>query len=86
MRSSAFQTACMREVIRAREQADAMEAQLWEARQAAELVQEQLTAQLAATQTDLEVWAVWGVCAAVWRASVVKRVRRVFRQLVVRWN
>ncbi|KAG1663405.1 hypothetical protein FOA52_011683, partial [Chlamydomonas sp. UWO 241] len=54
MRSSAFQTACMREVIRARDAAEAMERDAWEAREAAEMLQEQLTSQLGATQADLE--------------------------------
>ena len=50
MRSGAFQTACMREVIRARELAQAMEQAMWEVREAAELVQEQLSSRLLATQ------------------------------------
>ena len=50
MRSNAFQTACMREVIRARDQVQVMEATMWEERERSELAIEHLASQLAATQ------------------------------------
>ncbi|GAX75359.1 hypothetical protein CEUSTIGMA_g2803.t1 [Chlamydomonas eustigma] len=55
MRSNAFQTACMREVLRARDKVQGMEAAMWEERERSELAIEQLSSQLAATQADLEV-------------------------------
>ena len=50
MRSNAFQTVCMREVIRARDLVLSMEATMWEERERAELALEQLASQLSATQ------------------------------------
>ena len=50
MRSNAFQTACMREVIRARDQVQTMEASMWEERERSEMAMEQLASQLGATQ------------------------------------
>eukprot|EP00798_Chlamydomonas_sp_ICE-L_P018315 gene18315-24777_t len=55
IRSSAFQTACMREVTAAREKALELEAWMWENRERSELAIEQLQRQLKATQRDLQV-------------------------------
>ncbi|KAG2448660.1 hypothetical protein HYH02_006017 [Chlamydomonas schloesseri] len=54
MRSAAFLTACLTEVAAARGRAEALEAELWEARERSELALEQLGTQLKATQADLE--------------------------------
>ena len=54
MRSNAFQTACMREVIRARDQVQAMEALMWEERERSDLAIEHLASQLNATQVTAD--------------------------------
>lgn len=55
MRSHAFQTVCMREVIDARERVERMEVQMWEEREKNERLIGHLSSQLQATQNDLEV-------------------------------
>ncbi|GFR41313.1 hypothetical protein Agub_g1995, partial [Astrephomene gubernaculifera] len=54
MRTATVTTACIAEVGAARARAEALESELWEGRERAELAFEQMGAQLRATQADLE--------------------------------
>ena len=59
MRSNAFQTVCMREVIHARDCVQAMEATMWEERERAEAALEHLASQLSATQVREFLFKIW---------------------------